>query len=407
VSDDLVIRRFQEGDEEKVNVLLTTVFGGRTATEYWRWKYKENPAGFYGNIQLAEEKGIITAWWGIIPVMLKVNDEIVRGAQAVDAATHPDYRRQGLFETLCRMTFAGAVADGIHLTYSFPGRMSYGAHMKMGWHDLGIVPRRYRVLKAGDALKPKADSHLLINAKPRNLRDTASIALKSLRKQALTAEEASQLRSIRHGLLLLAVLLSNLRFLFRPDQVKRIPGLVIKEVDSFDERITPFWREISRHFPIAVDRNSEYLNWRYRRNPVSKYVIFIAENGGQIEGYMVLKSEREEGIIMDIISRENRVFVCLLDRALRYFINKDKAVVQCWMPDSFAYCKILRKFGFGSYYWLAKWASRLRFLKGLINPFILYINSPDVEKRQRKLKQLDSWFLAAGDSDWEDFSTGW
>lgn len=407
MSDELVIRRFQEGDEEKINELLAMVFGVRPATEYWRWKYKENPAGSYPNTHLAEERGHVAAWWGIIPVMLKVNDEVIRGAQAVDAATHPDYRRRGLFETLCRMTFAGAVAEGIHLTYSFPGRMSYRAHMKMGWHDLGIVPRCYRVLKVKSALERKAASHLLTNAEPRKLHGTSSLVWKTLRKQALSAEEAFRLRSIRHGWLLIAVLFSNPRFLFRPDHVKQIPGLVIKEVDSFDERITSFWKDIAGRFPIAVDRNSEYLNWKYTGNPASQYVIFIAESGGRIEGYMVLKSEREEGIIMDILSRDNHVFDCLLDRALRRFIKEDKAVVQCWMPHSFPYYKILRRFGFGSYSWLAKWASRLRFMKGLINPFILYINSPDAEKRLRGLKQLDSWFLAAGDSDWEDLSTGW
>jgi hypothetical protein len=276
--------------------------------------------------------------------------------------------------------------------------------MKTGWIDLGSVPRRYRLLRVGAALKLGAAVDPLMKIRPRNLNNTVRLAWKALRKQNLTHEETSHLHAIRYVLLMLAVLFSNPRCLFRPGNVKQIPGLVIKEVDSFDERITPFWREISRKFPIAIDRNREYLNWRYKRNPVSKYVIFIAENRGQIEGYMVLKSERDEGIIMDIISRENQVFACLLHKALRHFADEGKAMVECWMTESFTYNRILKKFGFGSYRWMVRWSSRLKIFQGLINPFIIFLNSPDAKKMERQLRRLDSWFLAAGDSDWEDMS---
>ena len=405
MNQNLIIRRYEEGDDEKINELLTIVFNGWKGRSYWQWKYKENPAGFHvSHIWLAKDGEKVVSYYAMIPIMIKVNDSIIMGVQSVENATHPDYRRRGLFVTLDRLALTEATNDGIKIIYGFPGRRAYIGHIKVGWRDLGSIPRRYRMLKVRNAVKFKMSQDSSMKSKSYNICDIFRLARKVVRKQEPTSDETYRFRSIRFSLLLLAAAISNPRCLFRPRGAKQIPGLIIKEVDSFDERITSFWRGISQNFPIAIDRNCEYLNWRYKKNPVNKYVVFIAENKGEIEGYMVLKSESNEGIIMDIISRENRVFACLLHKALRYFADEGKAVVECWMPDNAIYTKMLKKFGFGSYQWLARWANHVNFLKGLINPFILYINFPDAKQIEQQLRRLDSWFLAAGDSDWENMS---
>ena len=404
MNNNLVIRRYEDKDETRVNEFFTAYFDGWKGWDYWQWKYKDNPAGFFGNIWLAEEGDTIASCWGIIPIMVKVNDEVIMGAQSVEAATHPDYRRRGLFVTLIQKTLAESVKDGINLTFVFPGRKSYGGFMKSGCHDLGSVPRRYRVLNIAKALGLRAAPGSLAKFSPHSIFNTVKLAWKTLRNQKLSYEEVSPLTTVRYILLLGAAMLSNPRCLFRSGDAGPVPGLAIKEVDSFDERVTYFWREISSGFPVAVDRNCEYLNWRYKLNPVSKFVLFVAENEGRIDGYMVLKSETDEGIIMDIMSRDNRIFTCLLHKALRYFADEGKAVVECWMPDNLAYSKILRKYGFGSYQWVEKFASRFRFWKGLTNPFVISVNSINGKGVKPEIERLDSWFLAAGDSDWEEMS---
>src|SRR3990172_1605804 len=122
----LTIRRYVDGDEEKIFELLSCVYEGWKGKDYWYWKYKRNPAGFYSNIWIAEDENRIVAYYALVPTKIKVRNTLILGAQSVDMATHPDYRKLGLSTTLAQKTLASAVKDGIMIVYGFPGRMSYG-----------------------------------------------------------------------------------------------------------------------------------------------------------------------------------------------------------------------------------------------------------------------------------------
>jgi ribosomal protein S18 acetylase RimI-like enzyme len=61
------------------------------------------------------------------------------GSQVAMLATHPDYRRQGVFERLAAAALEDAKKNGIGVTFGFPNEFSYPGSVKHGWVDYGRV----------------------------------------------------------------------------------------------------------------------------------------------------------------------------------------------------------------------------------------------------------------------------
>ncbi|MFQ6089750.1 MAG: GNAT family N-acetyltransferase, partial [Candidatus Methanofastidiosia archaeon] len=118
------MRRYQEGDEEKIVFLMNSVKYGWHSLEYWRWKYKKNPFGFFKNIFIAEDEGRLVGHSAIIPIGFKFFDRTLLGAQDLDAVTLPEYRLSGIYTNLARTNFRKARKD-IKFTYGIPGKFIY------------------------------------------------------------------------------------------------------------------------------------------------------------------------------------------------------------------------------------------------------------------------------------------
>jgi hypothetical protein len=168
--------------------------------------------------------------------------------------------------------------------------------------------------------------------------------------------------------------------------------------------ITDFWREVASAYPNTVDRNADYLNWRYVNHPGGRYTLLLARNAAGIDGYIVLKSEAEAGVIMDVIARDDAAFSALVQEALTRFAGEGKALVECWMTGRPSFDKVLKKLGFGSYYPLARLLKRVKSLRGFLNPFIISSNFALTNGLDATTASPASWFISPGDTDWERVS---
>ena len=107
--DELIIRRYQEGDEKQIVALLENVFQGWphldlkcTPEEYWRWKFLK-PGQKKSTITLAESNGQIIGINHSYPVKIKVGNQIIDGCHATDLAIHEDYRRMKIHQRLSEL----------------------------------------------------------------------------------------------------------------------------------------------------------------------------------------------------------------------------------------------------------------------------------------------------------------
>ena len=240
--------------------------------------------------------------------------------------------------------------------YGFPNQYSYpGFIRKLGWFD--VCP-------------------LQVMTKPLNIRNILG-------------------KYIANRILLnICTVSMNLIFktLYKTQKAPQVSGLTITRISSFDERINDFWKRVRNDFQTVVVRNQEYLNWRYVNIPDIDYAIYLAEKEGQIQGYMVLKCEKQRGLvfgrIFDIVVPSDRqpVAQSLILKAIEFFKAERADLILYRMIGNKARYQALRKGGFISPPLVSGKAK-----------FIVRINTPDMSGMF--LRNPGYWFVQTGDSD--------
>lgn len=336
---------------------LTKAVGGDKVPEKerwlrgWKWAHIDNPAGV-SRIWLAEHDGKLVGQYPLILEDMKVDKEIIKGAQIVDTMTHPEYRRRGIAYSVGEKALRELEKEKIHLVYGFPNQQAYPLHIKSGWLDVCAF-------------------QVMVN--PLNLKNI--LQKYSVRNRVL------------HNIFT-AVGNLTIKAFFRSKKVSAEDMLKVREIRSFDDRINDFWNKISNDYNIIVVRDKEYLNWRYVDVPNSDYAIYVTEEEGKICGYIVLGCRNENnlawGHIHDIIALTGRkdIIQCLIAKAVEYFKAKGVDVIFSKMVANEAYRKSFLRNGF---------IPRFMF-KGR---FIAY--NASTELSDEFLKNPKNWFIQQGD----------
>jgi hypothetical protein len=310
-------RAYRKGDEAGIYELWGAVYPSEKQDrgrwmEWWHWLYEENPAG-KGVIWLAESHGRIIAQDALVPVKFKVGSQIVLGALGVDAMTHPDFRRQGLFEAINRGLAADAARFGIELAIGFPSRYSYpGLTRKSGWYDVARMKVLFKPHHWKNTIRFKINNPLLSNV--------------------LSAGAVASGKVMRRT-----------RALPVPDLT------AVTRIDSFDERFDRLWLRTSRQHEIMVVRDRDYLNWRYRA-PDKDYQIFAAQRDNEITGYLVARNMVIKGFSVSSIfalTGESEAVMCQL---VSQAVKSSQQAGMDFMVYSFiangSYNSVLKRCGF-------------------------------------------------------------
>jgi RimJ/RimL family protein N-acetyltransferase len=354
------VRQYQPGDESQILELQKVVHPSRqyhreqwTSRAHWlrwrQWVQQANPVR-PARILLAEDDTKIVGHHSLIFMLLKVGDQIVRACQPTGRMTHPEYRRQGI-----ALKFQGQLLDetereGVYITIGFPNKAAHAVDMKTGYvFDIATTRIVFRPLNWGNAIRLRIGTRVL-------------------------ARFGAIVGRILYGVF------------YRAKGVPVVEGLTISQVPSFDERVNEFWARVSRQYEIMVVRNREYLNWRYVAVPDIDYSIYIAEKGGEICGYLVLRFMQREhaklGVICDIVTQSPQISQCLISRAVEHCEREKADVVYGNMIADGTLIKSFRNNGF------------VPFLKS--ERFVVYSRSPHV--CGKFLRDSRNWFVQIGDS---------
>lgn len=309
---DLEFRLFQKGDEQGLSHLFREVFEVEKDSRYWDWKYYQNPAGQH-SIIVALSGGRVVGTAGLLPIKLKIGSTEVLSAQGIDVVVSPEYRSRGTFIKLSKLSIEECIRNGADLSYAFSIKITYRVCTKfLGYAGIFPVFKMTKILNPTPYLQGKMGAGIITNI------------VGPIGRQAFK--------------------IANKRRLVVPRELK------INEVTHFDERFDDFWRQECKNYEIAVVRDSQYLNWRFIRNP-SPYKIFCVEQDRSIKGFIVLKCFQEEvrrGRIIDIFvqSHGDAIIDVLLTAAINYFIDQGVDVVACWMLEHTPILQALKKRGF-------------------------------------------------------------
>lgn len=318
------IRLYQPGEEERIIEVLETVFDGWPAfaldceaTDHWRWRYADN-RGDPTVVVVYEVDGEIVGCVHSSAVNVRIGGEVFRGCLGGDTALLEAHRGQGLVKSLFKLVVAAREAAGICF--------SYGETRN---------PRLLRSIRKTNYPLPVKTRHLV---KIRNIRE--------------------HLRSQGHRFALpkslgLRTLAAAWRMLHRSPSNRLNGAITVTALRSFGQRFESFWQEVAAGYTWIVQRDREYLNWRYADPRAGAYEFFCAEDEGQLLGYIVTRISRKNldypsAYIVDLLCLDDRLDAAdaLIRHALKRFSSRGINAVHCLVPADHPYHGLLICRGF-------------------------------------------------------------
>jgi len=301
---DIHTRLYIQGDEEVIVQLLQRGFKGWphldlpcTPLDHWRWKYQENPLK-KNVVVIAENGGKVVGCTHGFYLKIKVGEGSVLGEQGTDQCVDEAFRGRGISNIMHDVKIKRMIETKVDLTYSLSTNPI-------------VVKKDLRTKR------PEFPSLLRRLVKIRNI---------DLHLEIMKPKNGF---AIKLGFITLNGLNRLKRTLASFFRISSSPGIEINEVEKFDEKHDAFWGEIKDEYNFIVERDSGYLNWRYRDIRGGDYKVKQAIEGGKVAGYIVLRINRyekdyPEGYIVDLLTLPGRLDIAevLIREADRWFTEQ-------------------------------------------------------------------------------------
>jgi|GEM_PF-6366530 len=306
------IRHYRQGDEHGIIDLMLKVFGVRMAPDLWKWKFFDSPFGS-PVIVVCEMHGRIIGHSAAVPRRLFVNGNSVPAFLGVDSMVDPDHRGAGIFIDIQNELSRTLPETAGKFIFSFANAASRNILAKRGIRKyLGELRSLTRVIKPG---------RFVINR---------------IRNKFMKGSPIANLGS---------------DYKLPPFETTLGKGLTLENVSRFSGELENLWHSTCSLQNISVDRNDDYLNWRYIDHPKKAYTPAIVKREGETVGFIVLGTLElpfRKGVIMDCHFREDDrgALVKTCEYVTRYFKHTGLESVSTWTSGSTAMASALKSLGF-------------------------------------------------------------
>lgn len=369
-----ISRAFREKDLERVVELCRAVFGAKKADKFrrnWHWYFNENPAlksytsskPSYNSSKSSnssnrpsshvfEDNGRIVGYISVVPGIVRIKNKNTGFVWGGDLMSHPGQRGKGIGKEMVRRWKEEAnicLALGV-------GDAAYSIESRMGWFNVDTAKAMIKIISS-----KKFIAKILKTGKLDFLSPASDILLE---------------------------------IFFRAKKPGDEKCYSISEIKYFDSRFDRFWNRVSKSLGIAVVRNSEYLNWKYTKNPSQSFRIFtISEKKNNVlKGYVVLGKIKSDnlvwGRVVDFVidPQEKDAMQAFISHLVRHFKKENCDGIQVYGMKK-GHRSMFRKNGFF-------------YFKPMGQRFIVKIDKPDkLPCNLGYLRNPDNWFITAGDSD--------
>jgi len=134
-------RKMEDADLVQLQELHKRCLNNIVTPDYFKWKYKDNPAG-EAVAFVACDGDVIAGFYGVIPELFVIKGKRVTVFQSMDTMTNPDYQKMGLFTKLAQMTYDYLISkSGAVYIYGFAGSSSLpGFVNKLNWKLIFNTP---------------------------------------------------------------------------------------------------------------------------------------------------------------------------------------------------------------------------------------------------------------------------
>lgn len=119
---------------------------------FWTWKHQAGPFGpSPGLVAVADGRPVAVRVF--LRWRWRTGDRTFDAVRAVDTATHPEWRRRGLFRRLTTALLERVEGEGAAFVFNTPNPTSRAGYLALGWRDvggaMGRVPVMLRPLRPG------------------------------------------------------------------------------------------------------------------------------------------------------------------------------------------------------------------------------------------------------------------
>jgi predicted N-acetyltransferase YhbS len=283
------MRSYQPSDLDGVLELMRQSLGEtanlqRTAA-MWNWKHVLNPFG-PSYVRVACDGNKIVGMRAFMQWGFKSDSQTLRAVRAVDTATHPDYRRMGIFSQLTSQVVEDVQAGGADFIFNTPNNDVLPGYLKLGWHQVATVHPVVKVLNLPGF----------------------SVGLARRRLGRPAGKPVAPELFFRKAATPLNVLLQQ-----RP---------AIERLLKQDLQAQGTSRGVHTH------RSWDYLNWRYRQHPTIPYYVVFTQDKGYLQGCIIFRTNTRFGmrevVISEMLLAEPREELCTdLLRRLRACLRAD------------------------------------------------------------------------------------
>lgn len=153
MSGEVEIRFAEPSDTEPVVQMIRRSLGPTMTPRLWRWKHVESPFGVSPVLLARDDQGI-AAVRAFMRWRWTAGGREVAAVRAVDTATRPDRRGEGLFTRLTERLAREVTAEGARFVFNTPNSNSLPGYLRLGWSrvtriPLRLAPRPLRILGRG------------------------------------------------------------------------------------------------------------------------------------------------------------------------------------------------------------------------------------------------------------------
>ena len=249
---------YQHADEGQVLDLLRKSLGESDILQrtpaLWQWKHILNPFG-ESYVHLAwDPSSELIGMRAFMRWEFECGSRRINAVRAVDTATHPSYRRMGIFSNLTKQALSAAQQDGVDFIFNTPNQDVLPGYLKLGWQHVATIRPLIKVLN----------------------HSSFAVGLVRWRMGKESSRRYSPTEFFKTKPVSVAQLLES-----RPE---------LEQLIQLDERTR------SRLDRIKTHRTWDYLRWRYGEHPTISYWSVIIESEGELQGAAIFRTNTRYGL---------------------------------------------------------------------------------------------------------------
>ncbi len=236
--------------EDLLRLMQSNFAWGHQADQWYRWGYEQTP--YRPNVcwLVETEAHERVGFTSLMPRQMKVGDRVCEVGQAANLNVSAEHRNALAAIKLQRAVVSHVDQSEMALAFGIT-RNAVAVLCRAGYRDLGGFSRWIKFFRTEHKL-----TRWIPWAIPR--RAVASVVDLALRAQATETYQR---------------LPSGWQVLFDP---------------QFDEHFDDLWQTASANFTVATERTSEYLQWRFGRDPQLEYrTLAVQDAEGRLRGSLI------------------------------------------------------------------------------------------------------------------------